>query len=468
MSGAEPWEATEVITATSVLTLEIVIPVYNEERDLAASSTGPRGTWPPSRGRTGSPSPTTPAPTARPSSRGGWRTRYDDVRVVHLAEKGRGRALKKVWSGSEAAVARLHGRRPLDGPQRAAPARRSADHRPLRPRDRDPAAAGSRVARGPKAGAHLARLQPPAQGHPREPASPTRSAASRRSAPTWRERCSRWSRTTGGSSTPSCWSRRAGRAADPRGAGGLGRRPRQPRRHRSHRRRRRARHRPAGPRPHHRPGARGRRRRAARPGLAPTPAAVGSACSRDVRAGRRRFDARLRRALPAPAGTLSAFTANLLALLVTAVGNTAANRRLTFGVRGRGRARPPGPRADRLRDRARRHQWFTVAAARLRVDPSWCRGRRAHRCEPLRHRDAVRGDAGLGLHPPQEWPDAPGSPGHSAPPRGQPTLTVRSRTSPSPGRSTRRRTSRSGRSVAPSPPKTRYRKLWSPSSSGTR
>jgi putative flippase GtrA len=34
----------------------------------------------------------------------------------------------------------------------------------------------------------------------------------------------------------------------------------------------------------------------------------------------------------------SAQVANLLALLITAVGNTAANRRLTFGVRGRERA----------------------------------------------------------------------------------------------------------------------------------
>jgi putative flippase GtrA len=35
------------------------------------------------------------------------------------------------------------------------------------------------------------------------------------------------------------------------------------------------------------------------------------------------------------AGPLGGQAANLLALLVTAVGNTAANRRLTFGVRGR-------------------------------------------------------------------------------------------------------------------------------------
>jgi putative flippase GtrA len=37
-------------------------------------------------------------------------------------------------------------------------------------------------------------------------------------------------------------------------------------------------------------------------------------------------------------GALGAFGANLVALVVTAVANTAANRRLTFGVRGRQRA----------------------------------------------------------------------------------------------------------------------------------
>ena len=46
------------------------------------------------------------------------------------------------------------------------------------------------------------------------------------------------------------------------------------------------------------------------------------------------LDAGLRRALPALRGCTGALTANLVALLVTAVGNTAANRRLTFGVRG--------------------------------------------------------------------------------------------------------------------------------------
>ncbi len=38
---------------------------------------------------------------------------------------------------------------------------------------------------------------------------------------------------------------------------------------------------------------------------------------------------------------MTGFVANFLALLVTAIANTAANRRFTFGVRGRSRARAP-------------------------------------------------------------------------------------------------------------------------------
>ena len=42
------------------------------------------------------------------------------VRVMHLAQKGRGRALAAAWSASDATGARLHGRRPVDRPGRAA------------------------------------------------------------------------------------------------------------------------------------------------------------------------------------------------------------------------------------------------------------------------------------------------------------------------------------------------------------
>jgi putative flippase GtrA len=50
-------------------------------------------------------------------------------------------------------------------------------------------------------------------------------------------------------------------------------------------------------------------------------------------------------------GAVGPMTANLLALLVTAIGNTAANRRFTFGVRGP---------ADRLRHQAQGLVIFAV------------------------------------------------------------------------------------------------------------
>ena len=55
--------------------------------------------------------------------------------------KGRGRALRAAWSASDAEVRRLHGRRPLDRPRRAAAAGRAARLRPQRRRDRHPARA---------------------------------------------------------------------------------------------------------------------------------------------------------------------------------------------------------------------------------------------------------------------------------------------------------------------------------------
>src|SRR4051812_39459930 len=84
--------------------LEVVIPVYNEERDLATSVERVRehlATLPWSYRVTIADNASTDgtAVVARRLAHA-----YDDVRVVHLAEKGRGRALKRVWSGSDAAV----------------------------------------------------------------------------------------------------------------------------------------------------------------------------------------------------------------------------------------------------------------------------------------------------------------------------------------------------------------------------
>jgi putative flippase GtrA len=89
---------------TALATLDVVIPVYNEERDLQASvervldhlATLP---W---RFRV------TIADNASTDGTSVIARRlahtHADVRVVHLAEKGRGRALKRVWSESDATV----------------------------------------------------------------------------------------------------------------------------------------------------------------------------------------------------------------------------------------------------------------------------------------------------------------------------------------------------------------------------
>ena len=89
---------------TGLVTLDVVIPVHNEERDLAASVARVRdhlATLPWSSRVTIADNASTDgtAVIARRLAHA-----HDDVRVVHLAEKGRGRALKRVWSGSDAAV----------------------------------------------------------------------------------------------------------------------------------------------------------------------------------------------------------------------------------------------------------------------------------------------------------------------------------------------------------------------------
>ncbi|WP_127481095.1 bifunctional glycosyltransferase family 2/GtrA family protein [Nocardioides pantholopis] len=86
------------------VTLDVVIPVYNEERDLAPSVERVRehlATLPWSSRVTIADNASTDA-TAVIARR--LAHAYDDVRVVHLAEKGRGRALKRVWSTSDAGV----------------------------------------------------------------------------------------------------------------------------------------------------------------------------------------------------------------------------------------------------------------------------------------------------------------------------------------------------------------------------
>jgi glycosyltransferase involved in cell wall biosynthesis/putative flippase GtrA len=85
-------------------TLDVVIPVYNEEADLEASVLRVRDQlarlpWSHRITIADNASTDGTAVLARRLAH-----THDDVRVVHLAEKGRGRALKKVWADSDADV----------------------------------------------------------------------------------------------------------------------------------------------------------------------------------------------------------------------------------------------------------------------------------------------------------------------------------------------------------------------------
>ena len=172
-----------------------------------AASAGCTTSWPP-RCPTprGSPWPTTPAPTAPWRWRGSWPRELPDVDVIHLDAKGRGGALHAAWMSSTATVVAymdvdlstdLTALMPLVAPL-------ISGHSDVAIGSR--LSASSRVVRGPEARIRLAQLQfdPPQACSVR--ASRMRSAGSRRSAPTWRSSCCRWSPTPVGSSTPNCWS----------------------------------------------------------------------------------------------------------------------------------------------------------------------------------------------------------------------------------------------------------------------
>ena len=139
--------------ARRTATVEIVVPVYNEEADLEASI----------RRLHALPDRAVPAPVARHDRR--QRQHRPDVghrlppRRRARRRAGRSTSTRRVAAGrcaprgraSDAPRRRLHGRRPLDRPRRAAPARRAARVRPQRRRDRHPAGAAARaVVRGPK------------------------------------------------------------------------------------------------------------------------------------------------------------------------------------------------------------------------------------------------------------------------------------------------------------------------------
>ena len=106
--------------------------------------------------------------------------------------------------GQRRAGAGVHGRRPVDRPERAAAAGRAAAVRAQRPRHRV-AARPQRPGRPrPEAGADHAAATTCCCTARCGCASATRSAGSRRSAPTAPGSFCRTSRTPGGSSTPSC------------------------------------------------------------------------------------------------------------------------------------------------------------------------------------------------------------------------------------------------------------------------
>ncbi len=131
--------------------VDITIPVYNEEADLEASvrrlhaylsaalpfsfritvadNASTDGTW----------------AIARSLERRAPRTCV----AVHLDEKGRGRALRHVWSTERRHGARLHGRRPVDRPGGGAPPGGAAGLGPQRRGHRHPP--GARRPRGARA-----------------------------------------------------------------------------------------------------------------------------------------------------------------------------------------------------------------------------------------------------------------------------------------------------------------------------
>ena len=247
-SHADAGPADVRATATAPV-LDVVVPVYNEERDLeplrapAARAPRPR-TFPYPFRITIADNASTDGTLA--VARGSPRE-LPEVRVLHLAEKGRGRALRAAWSASDAPVLAymdvdlstdLAALLPLVAPL-------ISGHSDLAIGTR--LARGARVVRGPKRevisrgynlllrGTLAARFSDAQCGFKaiRADVADALLPLVRGHRLVLRHRAAR--------------AGRAGRAAHPRGAGGLGRRPGQPGRHRRHRAGRPAWHRPPAP-----------------------------------------------------------------------------------------------------------------------------------------------------------------------------------------------------------------------------
>ena len=120
-------------------TVEVVIPVYDEERALGPNIELLLGYL-----RSEFPFPfrvvvaDNASRDATPLVAAELARRHEEVSVLRLEEKGRGRALRTAWSASRGARRLVHGRRPVDEP-RELPAARRADHvGAQRARDRHP------------------------------------------------------------------------------------------------------------------------------------------------------------------------------------------------------------------------------------------------------------------------------------------------------------------------------------------
>ena len=307
-------------------------------------------------------------------------------------QKGRGRALKAGVARLGRADPGLHGRRPVDRPRRPVAPGRAADVGPLRPGHRQ---RGWRTARGSSAAPRREVISPgynlllrgsaggPVHRRPVRLQGDPGGRGGRAAAAGARTRLVLRHRAAG--------ARRALRAADPRGAGRLVRRPGQPGR------------RACAPRWTTCAASCGCGAPSPPDGCRWRPCASGSA---GTPPGRRVLGQVWRFAVVGLASTAlhlglfawlaaalpSAQTANLLALLVATVANTAANRRWTFGVRGRRRPRSPAPAgAHRLRAHLGDEQPGAAARRQRHREPG--RGaadRRDRRRQPGRHGGALR------------------------------------------------------------------------------
>ena len=219
-----------------VADVEIVIPVYNEAEQLAASITALRTYLDRSF-----PLVTTVTIADNASTDDTWRIASQlagdlpGVSAIHLDQKGRGRALRAVWTSSHRRRRGLHGRRPGHRPRCAAPAGGPSPLGPQRPGHRHPSGPWGPRGPGRTARVHLPRLQPAAAIHAPQHVQrrPVRlqghaPGGGRRAAPPGRGRGVVLRHRSAGD-------RPTAGAPHPRGPGGLGGRHRLPRRGPAHR-----------------------------------------------------------------------------------------------------------------------------------------------------------------------------------------------------------------------------------------